>query len=268
MWVGTLGRDAGLEQAIERAGGVAALARHVGVSQPAISSWKRVPAERVISVEQATGIARGTLRPDLYPDGNSERILAPMLSPEDEARILAYRMLGALIWRAPDTATLEAVAALRGDNSEFGMARLALADAAAAEDAESLGRRYFALFIGVGRGEFLPYASYYLTGFLHERPLADVRADLARLGLAREERIGEPEDHAAILFDVMAGLIAGEHEAEGLDADTFFQRHIAPWAGRFFADLELTGTCPFYAQVGRAGRLFLEIETEALRLPA
>ena len=91
---------------------------------------------------------------------------------------------------------------------------------------------FFELFIGVGRGEILPYASYYLTGFLHERPLALVREDMGKLGIARAERAGEPEDHIAILMDIMANLIRGEFAADGVDEAGFFARHIEPWGER------------------------------------
>lgn len=58
-----------LRQAIEHAGSAAALARHIGVTPQAIYQWDRVPAERVIAIEAATGgaVSRCDLRPDLYP---------------------------------------------------------------------------------------------------------------------------------------------------------------------------------------------------------
>jgi TorA maturation chaperone TorD len=143
-----------------------------------------------------------------------------------------------------------------------------LADAARAVDPAALQREYFDLFVGVGRGEILPYASFYRTGFLHERPLADVRRDMEALGLAREVRVGEPEDHAAMLFDVMRGLIMGEFGADGLDDRIFFERHLKPWASRMFVDLEMTQTSAFYRVVGAVGRVFLEVEAGAMELAA
>lgn len=263
-------RDEGLERAIGAAGGVRSLARALGVSQPAVSNWKRVPADRVLAVESATGVARAELRPDLYPA--SDIVLAsveqPGTDPVDEARAQEYELVGSLIWRAPTARTLAALALLKGDASSLGTTHFALAEAARTAEAEALANEFFRLFVGVGRSELLPYASYYLTGFLYEKPLALLREDLARLGLARAERVGEPEDHLAILFEVMAALIRGEAAAEGLDAETFFRRHIAPWAPRFFADLEVADASPFYRTVGRLGRLFVEIEDEAFDLPS
>ena len=146
----------------------------------------------------------------------------PALDEIDEARARECELIGALLWRAPTAATLAALRDLQGDASPLGMAHLALAEAADEATPESLRDEFFELFIGVGRGELLPYASYYLTGFLHERPLALVREDMGALGLARDERAGEPEDHIAVLLDIMAKLIRGEVSAESVDADRFF----------------------------------------------
>jgi TorA maturation chaperone TorD len=256
-------RDPGLDKAIEAAGGVRALARALGVSQPAVSAWKKVPPERVAAVEAATGVLRAELRPDLFGEA-----AAVDIAPEDAARAEEYALLGALIWRAPTADLLTRLASLRGDASELGAAHHMLADAARNADAEKVGREFFDLFIGVGRSEIMPYGSYYRTGFLNERPLAEVRADMEKLGLAREDRVGEPEDHIAILFDVMRGLIAGDFAAAGVDEQAFFARHIKPWAVRMFADLETSETSAFYRAVGAAGRIFMDIEAGAMALAA
>nr|MCU0883901.1 molecular chaperone TorD family protein [Beijerinckiaceae bacterium] len=163
---------------------------------------------------------------------------------------------------------LAQVARFRGDGSELGTAHLMLAEAAANADPAAIQREFFDLFVGVGRGELLPYASFYRTGFLHERPLADVRRDMEALGLAREERIGEPEDHVAMLFDVMRGLIMGEFASDQIDDRVFYERHIKPWASRLFVDLEMTQTSAFYRTVGAVGRVFLDVEAGAMALAA
>jgi TorA maturation chaperone TorD len=146
------------------------------------------------------------------------------------------------------------------------MAHIVLAEAAAKTNVERVEREYFDLFIGLGRGEILPYGSYYLTGFLHERPLARLRDDLIPLGIERVAGNYEPEDHAATLCEVMAAIAGGRFPAPAGTDRQLFEKHMAPWIGRFFADLENSETADFYRQVGALGRAFVEIETEAFAL--
>ncbi len=257
-------RDPGLQEAIRAVGGVSELARRVGISQPSVSNWERIPAERVLSVEAATGVARAVLRPDLFNGEASERSVDEV----DASRAQEYALLSTLLSRSPDAQLLARLARLRGDASALGVVHAALGEAAARADVEKVGREYFDLFIGLGRGELLPYASYYLTGFLYERPLARLRQDLQRIGIERTKGQSEPEDHAAILCEIMAGLAGGDVPAPvGADRE-IFDKHMAPWIGRFFADLERAKSADFYARVGALGRTFMEIETEAFALPA
>ena len=185
----------------------------------------------------------------------------------DVLRGSEYALLAVLMGAAPNADLLSRVAGLRGDATALGMAHLELADAARAAHEDAVSREYFNLFVGVGRGEFLPYGSWYQTGFLHERPLARVREDLDALGVERDGPSKEPEDHIAILCEVMAGMAQGRFEAD-LDAQArFFERHIEPWTARFFADLELCAAASFYKSVARVGRTFIELEAEAFKLP-
>jgi TorA maturation chaperone TorD len=256
-------RDAGLEEAIQAAGGVGALAQKIGISQPSVSNWARVPAERVVSVEAVTGVARAVLRPDLYGDP-----AGITLDEVDSARAAEYALLSTLLSRAPDAVMLTRLAGVRGDPSPLGLAHAALAEAAAATRVARVEREFFDLFIGIGRGEVLPYGSFYLSGFLNERPLARLREDLARLGIERVEGNYEPEDHAAILCEIMACLIRGTLDAPaGADRD-LFDKHLAPWIGRFFADLERAEAADLYRHVGVLGRVFIAIEAEAFALPS
>src|SRR5216683_8356964 len=253
-------RDAGLDEAILAAGGVGALARKIGISQPSVSNWARVPAERVIPVEDATGVSRAVLRPDLYGEHPG---LGGDVDEVDAARAQEYALLSALLARAPDAGLLERLAGLRGDASPVGSAHAALADAAGRGQVARIEREYFDLFIGIGRGELLPYGSYYLTGFLHEKPLAELRDALAGLGVVRVPEVKEPEDHAAILCEIMAGLASRRFRASEEAQRVFFEKHMAPWLGRLFADMEKAASVKFYRSVGSLGRLFLEIEAEA-----
>jgi TorA maturation chaperone TorD len=255
-------RDTGLNQAIEAVGGVSELARKLGIAQPSVSNWIRVPAERVTSVEAVSGIDRATLRPDLY--GSST--MAGDVDEMDVARAQEYTLLAALLARAPDAQLLAKLSALRGDASPLGLAHVALAQAASNISAERVEREYFDLFIGVGRGELLPYASYYISGFLHDRPLARLREDLGKLGIERTADNTEPEDNAATLCEIMAGLAGGRFGAASGSDQQIFEKHLAPWIGRFFADLERAEAAQFYRSVGTIGRLFMDIETEAFAL--
>ena len=258
-------RDPGLEEAVRAVGGVSELARQLGISQPSVSNWNRVPAERVLIVEAATGVDRKILRPDLYGEAAQGE-----QAPDDvaAARAQEYALLATLLGRAPDAKLLANLAGLRGDATPLGVAHAALAQAASEITVERAEREFFNLFIGLGRGELLPYASYYLTGFLHERPLARLRGDLAPLGIERAEGNSEPEDHAATLCEIMAGLVSGRLPGPPGTDQQIFEKHLTPWIGRFFADLERAEGADMYRRVGTLGRTFMEIETEGFALPS
>jgi TorA maturation chaperone TorD len=254
--------DRGLQEAIRAAGGVTELARRIGISQPSVSNWSHIPAERVLTVEAVTGVARAMLRPDLCNENNK------MIGVDevDLARAQEYALLAALLTRAPDAAFLQRLATLRGDPTPLGVAHVGLADAAGRADVSKIEREFFDLFIGIGRGELMPYGSYYIAGFLHERPLARLREDLATLGIERAEGQYESEDHAAILCEIMSGIAGGQFPAPAGADRQLFEKHLAPWLGRFFLDLERAAGADFYRRVGALGRVFIEIESEAYTL--
>jgi len=187
------------------------------------------------------------------------------IAPEDTDRAVLYGFVGRMLQASPSDEDLAAIRVLAADDTPVGAAIGRLADAARLETAESLRRAYQDLFIGLGRGEFVPYASYYLTGFLHEKPLADLRASMVRLGIARAEGVSEPEDHIAALMQMMEGLILGAfgEPAALSEQKAFFQGHIGPWAAHFFKDLAATKTNAFYASVGELGGILIEVEDEA-----
>jgi TorA maturation chaperone TorD len=257
-------RDAGLQEAIRAAGSVSALARLLGVAQPSISVWNKVPAERVLAVESVTQVSRSVLRPDLYPEGEA----APALDPIDETRARLYLLLARLVLKVPDERLLIDLRRLAGDDSELGQALADVARHADVPGADRIAREHFDLFIGVGRGELLPYASYYLTGFLYERPLVRARQDLRRLGIERGEGLTEPEDHLGFLLEIMAGIVTRRFAAEPEEEKRFFVRHLQPWVERFFADLTKAEGAHFYRAVGRLGQVFMRIEREAFALDA
>lgn len=185
-------------------------------------------------------------------------------------RAQCYALLGRLLARAPDAGLLAEVGRFGCDDTALGQALARLAAAAKASQAALVGAEYDALFIGVGRGELVPYASYYLTGFLNERPLAHVREDMTRLGITRADMSFDPEDHIASLCEIMAGLIVGTfgEPASLEEQQRFYDRHLARWAGRFFMDLEAARSGSFYKPVGEIGRLFMAIEADGFKLAA
>ncbi len=190
------------------------------------------------------------------------------IAPEDQVRASLYALLGNLLLQVPDQTTLDQLAALEGEAGDVGSAINALSQIAKSMTPASVEREYNILFIGVGRGEVLPYASYYLTGFLHEKPLADLRGKMRELGIQRKQGVSEPEDHAGALCEMMAGMISGAF-GQPMPLQTqkeFFNAHIASWAAHCFSDLEKAESAVLYAPVGSLGRLLMGIEQESFRI--
>lgn len=192
------------------------------------------------------------------------------INEEDQLRADMYNFLGLLLAGPPDKDTLAKTAALAGDASALGEAINTMARVAKATRAPAVESEFTALFIGLGRGELLPYTSFYLTGFLNEKPLALLRKDLVGLRIVRAPNVYEPEDNIASLLEMMGGLITGRFgEVATLETQaTFFNKHIGSWAEHFFADLEAAKSSVFYAPVGSAGKAFIQIEREAFRMNA
>lgn len=187
----------------------------------------------------------------------------------DRLRALTYRLIARFLAAPPDAAALEAAGRLGEPETEFGRALALFARVAAHTSPGQAAEEYHELFIGVGRGELLPYGSFYRTGFLNEKPLALLRQDLAELRIARAAANPEPEDHIASLCEVMAGLIEGRFgETDLATQQRFFDRHLAPWAGRFFADLETARSARLYQPLGTVGRLFVDMERTGFALAA
>ncbi|MBF0332603.1 MAG: molecular chaperone TorD family protein [Alphaproteobacteria bacterium] len=187
---------------------------------------------------------------------------------EERLRAEFYLLLAHLLARPPSAELLAHLASLDGDASPLGAALGGLAQAARATTPEAVSTEFDVLFIGLGEGELLPYGSHYLSGFLHDKPLALLRGDLARLEVASAENNPEPEDHVAALCEVMSGLIVGAFGGgPGLDEQrAMFSAHLGNWMPRFFADLETARSADFYKRVGALGRVFIAIEAEAFTL--
>ncbi len=190
------------------------------------------------------------------------------IAEEDRLRADLYNYLGLMLSGPPDQMLLDQTAGLTGDETDLGMAIAGLSRVAKACKPRGVESEFNALFIGLGRGELLPYASYYLTGFLNEKPLAQLRNDMAARGITRAQNVYEPEDNIASLMEMMGGMIVGRFgtPASLSDQKTFFNKHISPWAGHFFSDLEAAKNSVLYASLGAVGRVFMDIECEAFRL--
>lgn len=185
----------------------------------------------------------------------------------DTGRAQEYALLATLLSRSPDAQLLAGLSDLRDDGSRIGRAHAALAAAARQASKDSVAREYFELFSGLRDDALLPYASHYLTDTLYGRPLARLRDKLELYGIEKATEWSEPEDHAAFLCEIMAGLVSGDIQAPAGADRAFFDTHLASWIRRFFIDLENSKSVVFYVTVGTLGRTFIEIEAEAFALP-
>lgn len=197
--------------------------------------------------------------------------IATALSDEDQARRDWYLLLGRLFAAPPDAATLAAIAAAAPaghpgpDAPPFLQAVAELSAACAQAEPVAVAQEYDAAFIGVGKAEIFLYASWYLSGFLHDRPLVALRARLAELGLAGRDDIGQTEDHVGALCETMAILIgAADPALSSLDTQRdFFSQFLAPCYEPLCDAIEHSGLTDFYKHVARVARVFLSIERQA-----
>lgn len=182
----------------------------------------------------------------------------------DELRCRTWTLLATLLRWTPDATVLEGVAALEpGDGKagdELAAAWAGLREAARRAEPGPLDDEFHDLFIGLGRGELVPYGSWYRTGFLMDRPLVALRRDLQTLGFRRQEAVCEPEDHVAALAEVMAMLADPDTGQDGSTQQLFFREHVDSWMPTLFADMQAAQSADFYRAVGRLGAAFLDFE--------
>ena len=181
-------------------------------------------------------------------------------------RSQTYALLARLLSSSPDQVLLDDIAAIEiiEAGSPMGKLWLLLKDAAAQADMTAVDADYQRLFIGVTHGELIPYSSYYQTGFLMEEPLAELRTDLAKLGLERQEETTEPEDHIAAECDVMRLILDAEGTPVVSDKE-FFTHHLKPWVAKFFHDISKIENADFYQTVGKFGEGFINLEISVYR---
>lgn len=189
-------------------------------------------------------------------------------APEQQYRASAYSILAALLRSVPSSETLAKVSVfdqVEVDEDEMLLAMSSLGLAAQVVEADAIAEEYQNLFIGVGRGELMPYGSWYLTGYLMELPLSALRDDLAGLGFERDAAAAEPEDHIASLCEVMSILISDSASLE--TQIQFFEKHLGSWGEKFFQDLETAESASFYRSVGRFGSAFISLDKQYLNMP-
>ncbi len=198
--------------------------------------------------------------------------LMPVLAitaEEQQYRAAAYGILAALLRDVPDEATLQQIATFdQGgvDEDEMRLAMSSLGLAAQSVDSQAIKDEYHQLFIGLGRGELIPYGSWYMTGYLMEQPLSTLREALANLGIERDPSVNEPEDHIAALCEVMVMLIS---ESDDISQQShFYKTHMSPWCEDFFQDLQTAQAAKFYRSVGRFGSAFMALDKHYLSMPA
>ena len=196
-----------------------------------------------------------------------------LTSEADSFRANVYGLLSRLLTEPPSDETMQILRDLDGmdDGTEICKALANLGSVAVRTPVGKAEEEYTSLFYGHGAGgEIHPYASFYLTGFIYEKPLAEIRADLSEIGIEPTGRTSEPEDHIAFLFEVMCGLVTGGFGGvPNLGRQrAFFTKHLATWAGLMFKDLEAASSAVLYMPVGALGRLFLAVEAEAFEMAA
>jgi TorA maturation chaperone TorD len=197
--------------------------------------------------------------------------LAHPLTAEDRARCDFYALLARLYADAPDGALLRRIAGsapIAGDTS-LSAAWNRLIAASGAMDADAAQQEYTDLFIGVGRSEVNLHASHWLSGFMLEKPLAELRADLAALGLARRDDVVMLEDHLSALCETMRLLIAGQDERKPTPIATqraFFDRHIASWVFPCCTAICECAIANYYARVAEFTEQYMALDRDALAM--
>lgn len=201
-------------------------------------------------------------------------VTPPVSSALDEeiARAELYGLLARLWYAAPDAALLDAlqVAVTEAPMSGAFLEEpwRALVGVARGMDAAAAHAEYDALFGGMGKPEVYLFGSHYLSGFLNDKPVAQLRNDLDALGLAREEGIYETEDHVAFLFEVMRYLIAGDDVAVAnlTRQRAFFATHVQSWLPAMCdAVAQHPKACLYAALAGFTGA-FVEVEAQGFEM--
>ena len=190
------------------------------------------------------------------------------LAPYARIRTDSYVILASLLGQSPSENLLRVLQNLQWEEpipERVDRGLRALRQASHAYPLGALKDEYGKLFVGLGCGEMVPYASWYREKMIQSSPLGSLRSDLILLGIVRQADSHESEDHAGALCECMALISQKPNEIDHATQTKFFQQHVAPWMTTFFKDLESAKSARFYQTVGTFGRRFLESEIEYLK---
>jgi len=187
-----------------------------------------------------------------------------MIAPEEQARANFYGLLARLFYAPPHAALLQSIV-LEKLEGEIAQAWEELKRAAAVADPDALREEYETAFIGTGKAPVTLYSTAYTIRYSSDAPLAGLRGELARLGLARHANASEPEDHIAALFDVMRHLVA-EQKSDLAEQRRFFNRWIHPAIDPLCSAIERSDKTVFYKPVARFANGFCTLEHMAFEM--
>lgn len=215
---------------------------------------------------------------ELLPAPQSVKFDHPRpIAPEDQVRADFYALLASLFYRAPGDSMLHAMMLSAGPDcqadagapDDLAKTWAALAAASAAVSHDAVEEEYAAVFVGVGRPPVMLFGSYYLSGFMNEKPLAELRSDLIALGFARDPQVTEPEDHLAALCDVMRALIladVADAPASLAQQKNFFVKHMQPWVVQCCDATMQNEKTNYYRKVAGFAQAFFAIEMQAFAM--
>jgi TorA maturation chaperone TorD len=191
------------------------------------------------------------------------------VEPEDQARADFYALLANLFYQAPDAKLLQAIAIAEPPSGVLAPAWQKLADASNVVPEDAVNEEYDAVFVGVGKPPVMLYGSFYMAGFMMEKPLAALRQNLGELGFARADSVREPEDHLAAICDVMRAMILGdlENKPQTVEAQKqFFLTHVKPWIFDCVAAISAYHHANYYKHVAGFAKSFFQVEIEAFEI--
>ena len=192
-----------------------------------------------------------------------------VIAPEDQARADYYALLASLFYRAPDARLLQAIAIAEPPVGVLAQSWGRLAEASNVVPEDALVEEYNAVFVGVGKPPVMLYGSFYMAGFMMEKPLAALRQNLAEMGFVRSNEARESEDHLAAICDVMRAMILGDIDTKPRSIEiqrAFFLTHVKPWIFDCTRAISAYHESNFYQHVAAFAQAFFEVEGEAIEM--